>query len=195
MLFNTVHLRWLLNLVLRRLGLWGLSALGIACLSGVLFYTEYVRIHDALEATEAALLQIDDTKPETLVDEMDESNLTDKQMLDDFYSSFPTINDVPDILSALYRTANKHHIYLNTGDYKLNKVKQQIAFTSANIAQYEMVLPIEGSYPDIRRLMSNILAEYPSIAISDIQLKREDTQIPFVEARLVLVLFVRGEQA
>lgn len=195
MLRNSYHLRWLVHLVLRKLGFWGLLALGVTFLSAVLFYTEYVRIREALVDAEAAFLQHDDTSPVALSEELHENNQTDRQTLDGFYLNFPTADAIPNTLSALNRIADKHHINLNSGDYKLNKLKQPSASQTPNITQYEMVLPIEGSYPDIRMFMAAILTELPAIAISDIQLKREDTESPFVDAQLILTLFVRGEQA
>jgi hypothetical protein len=41
--------------------------------------------------------------------------------------------------------------------------------------------------------MTAVLSEIPSIAITDIRFKRESTLSPYVDAQLVLTLFVRGE--
>lgn len=62
------------------------------------------------------------------------------------------------------------------------------------LTQYEMVLPVEGSYNKVRAFISSILSNLPSVAIADIQIERESTLSPSVDARLVLILYVRGDQ-
>jgi len=42
--------------------------------------------------------------------------------------------------------------------------------------------------------MASILSSLPSVAIADIQIERESTLSPSVEARLVLIFYVRGDQ-
>jgi len=114
--------------------------------------------------------------------------------LADFYRTFPTESAIPDTLAEINRLAAKQGIYLNSGDYKLNKIKVQRGTASTPVlTQYEMVLPLESSYPSIRALTVSILHQLPSVAVSDIQMMRDSTLSPFIEAKLVLVLFVRGD--
>ena len=84
---------------------------------------------------------------------------------------------------------------LPSGDYKLNKLKAVSPSHPQVLAQYEVVLPILGSYQKIRAFIADVLTELPSVAIADVQMRRESTLAPMLDVRLVLVLFVRGEPA
>ena len=83
--------------------------------------------------------------------------------------------------------ALKQKIALNRGDYKLTKAKQ------GQLMRYEIVLPLEGSYTQIRQFIVATLQRIPALALSDMQIKRENVATPTVQARIVFTLFLQGD--
>lgn len=193
-LMNQHDVAWLLQTLAKKMGFWGLLGLSITCLSAAYFYSNIVNTQQRIAEAEAAIAQQTSSGQQKEPIETLAQPSNSPKALADFYRTFPTESAIPDTLSEINRLAAKQGIYLNSGDYKLNKIKVQsgTANTPA-LTQYEMVLPLEGSYPSIRALTVSILRQLPSVAVSDIQMMRDSTLSPMIEARLVLVLFVRGD--
>ena len=60
--------------------------------------------------------------------------------------------------------------------------------TAARIVRYEMVLPLAGSYPQIRDFLKRALAEIPVMSVDQLTLKRENRDDGAVQAELWLTL-------
>jgi len=52
---------------------------------------------------------------------------------------------------------------------------------------------VNGKYTQIRQFIADILQKLPALALSDLQIKRENSLSPTVEARMVFVLFLQGD--
>ncbi len=192
--FNTHYLSWVLRAIAKKLGLWGLLGLLIIGLSLVMYVSKTTEIQQeiSLLKTKVAQKEISNSTGEAIQTPVMQNNTL--QTLTEFYQTFPSAQAIPDTLSQLNQLAAAQQLLLNSGDYKLNKVRAKNTASARALTQYEMVLPVEGSYNNIRTFIAGILTTIPSVAISDIQIKRESTLSPKVEARLVLIFFVRGDQ-
>ncbi len=168
------------------MGFWGV--LGIAVMiSSLLFYvTKVIPMERELNSALTELNQKKDNKI-VLAKPAVASTQTTEQELTDFYQLFPTGASLPKWLSLINETASKQHLILNRGDYKLSQSKQ------GKLLRYEIVLPVEGKYTEIRQLIVELLHKLPALAVSDLQIKRENSLSPTVEARLVFVLFLQGD--
>ncbi|PPD18607.1 MAG: hypothetical protein CTY27_01280, partial [Methylotenera sp.] len=82
----------------------------------------------------------------------------------------------------------------NRGDYKLTQIKQ-LQTSQGALARYEIVLPVTGQYTQIRQFIAQVLHQLPALALSDMQLKRENAQSPLVEAQLIFVLMLKGDSS
>jgi Tfp pilus assembly protein PilO len=109
------------------------------------------------------------------------------QQLDTFYEFFPVVSTLPDWLLRLYAAAEKEGVTLELGDYKLIQEK------GSRLARYQIMLPVKGSYGNIRAFIAAVLNDIPTAAVEDIALKRETIGAPALDARLKLTLFVRME--
>lgn len=56
----------------------------------------------------------------------------------------------------------------------------------------ELLVPVKGSYPQVLRLIDEVLAEVPGAALDEVAFRR-DSVAAAPEARLRFALFVRGE--
>jgi Tfp pilus assembly protein PilO len=101
-----------------------------------------------------------------------------------FYQGFPAEDTIPAWLEKIYASASADGIKLETGEYALQRAQV------GRLNQYRITFPIKGSYPQIRKFMSDVLASAPAIALDSIQMRRENVGEGTVEARLVFLLYL-----
>lgn len=102
----------------------------------------------------------------------------------DFYSVFPGFDQIPLQLSKLYASASAAGITLDKGEYSWSPEKD------ARLGRYQIILPIKGSYPQIRRFLALAMTELPTLALEDLQLSREGPGRAQLEARVRFTLYV-----
>lgn len=191
---NTQYLGWLLRRFAKAAGLWGILAIAIAFTVVITFSSKMADMQQQISALEADIANKQISSSETTAVAEPVVQQDSSQTLSEFYQTFPTALSIPDTLSQLNALAAKQQLLLNSGDYKLNKVPAKNNTGGKVLTQYEMVLPVEGSYSRVRMFIASILSSLPSVAIADIQIERESTLSPSVDARLVLIFYVRGDQ-
>lgn len=191
---NPRYLGWLLRRFADAAGLWGILAIAIAFIVVITFSTKMADMQQQTSALEADIANKQISSSETTAVVAPVVQQDSSQTLNEFYQTFPTALSIPDTLSQLNALAAKQQLLLNSGDYKLNKVPAKNNTGGKVLTQYEMVLPVEGSYSRVRMFIASILSSLPSVAIADIQIERESTLSPSVDARLVLIFYVRGDQ-
>ena len=62
----------------------------------------------------------------------------------------------------------------------------------ARLARYQIALPVQGTYPQVRAFVSALLASVPTLAVSAIDIKRDAIGSGTVEARLKVSVYLRG---
>lgn len=191
--FNTQNLGWLARRLAKMAGLWGILSIALACTSALILNTKMANMEQQISLLEASMANQQRPIIDQSVEAIPMVQETSLQTLSEFYQTFPTALSIPDTLSKLNGLAAKQQIVLNSGDYKLNKMVAN-SNNPKVLTQYEMVLPVEGSYTHVRSFISSILSDLPSVAIADLNIERESTLSPSVDARLVLILYVRGDQ-
>jgi len=184
--FNSSYGYWLLSKMAKKLGLWGVIGL-IAIIASLLFYlAEVSKVESELNLSMAELALKQESEHGLVQAEIKPEKTTEQEVAD-FYQIFPAGASLPKWLNIINDTALEQHLTLSRGDYKLSQSKQ------GQLLRYEIVLPVVGKYTDIRQLMVALLHKIPALAISDLQIKRENSLSPTVEARLVMVLFLQGD--
>jgi len=177
---------WLLGRTARTLGLWGLLGIGLI-VSCIIFYM--ATIHKLQQEIITTQSEFDEKK-------LNESHIalpqvqqaqTSAQEIDEFYKRFPAGSSLPKYLHLINQTAVKQHLVLNRGDYRFSQTKQ------GQLLRYEIVMPLIGKYTQVHQFVSEVLLAIPALALSDLQIKRENVLSPTVEARLVFVLFLKGD--
>lgn len=85
--------------------------------------------------------------------------------------------------------AKLHGIGTATG-VQLRSATYRPHATAGRIQRYEIVLPLAGSYPQIRDFLKRSLAEIPVMSVDQLTLKRESRGDGVVQAELRLTLHV-----
>lgn len=176
---------------LRRLREAG-GPLGGAGLAGVLLLALAVAWHAgrvvpqerelaALQA-EAGALQSRLRSGKSLGPRSDESSA---EQLAAFYAYFPPSADAPALLGKIHAAAAANGITLRSGEYRMERNNDQ------RLARYVVTLPIAGSYAQVRRFVSQVLAEVPAASVEEIQMRRESIAATTLEVKVRLSLYLR----
>lgn len=108
----------------------------------------------------------------------------DNQALQIFYEFFPQIDSTPFWVRELARIAKKQRVEINSSDYRLVQEKGE------RLARYEMILPVRGSYPQIRAFIADALQAVPAIAVTGMVIKRENITTEQLDVRLEINLYL-----
>jgi hypothetical protein len=86
-----------------------------------------------------------------------------------------------DWLATLYGIGTATGVQLQSASYRSQP-------SEGRLVRYEIVLPVAGSYPQIREFLRRSLAEIPVLSLDQINLKRENRNAGAINAELRLTL-------
>ncbi|MFA5082292.1 MAG: hypothetical protein WC474_07100 [Hydrogenophilaceae bacterium] len=103
-----------------------------------------------------------------------------------FYEQFPPRASAADWLEKIDAAAQANRLQLMQGDYRF-------VAGGTRLAQYQITLPVAGSYPDIRTFITAVLAALPTASLDKVSFDRQAVGDPAVKATVRLSLFLRDE--
>ena len=193
---NLHYWLWQSQQIVKKLGLFGLLGLAITLSCGVFYASKIIPINNQILEYNESIQQAKLSNNEQISLPMPDNNAPQQITNDDitkFYARFPNGASLPKWLSLINETAVEQGLLLNRGDYKLTQIKASpINSKSGQLSRYEIVLPVTGQYSQIRQFIAQVLYQLPALALSEMQIKRENTLAPTVDARLVFVLMLQG---
>lgn len=113
------------------------------------------------------------------------NHLDPRRQLTEFYRQFPTKESAPDWLAKIEAAAEKHRLQLLEGDYRLANEP------SARLTRYQITLPLNGAYPDIRGFLKEVLSEVPAVALDNVSFERRKIGDSTVTATIKMTLYLR----
>lgn len=187
---------WQIRQIVKKLGLFGMLGLAIILGCGLFYASKIMPINMQILQNNKSIQQVKLSNNEQINLSMPLNSEPQQVTNDDitkFYARFPNGASLPKWLSLINETALKQGLLLNRGDYKLTQIKASpINSKSGQLSRYEIVLPVTGQYSQIRQFVAQVLYQLPALALSEMQIKRENTLAPTVDARLVFVLMLQG---
>lgn len=174
-------------------------AITLIVLSVLSYLVQIVPMLDEVEHTQQEItLQLEkQSRPAVRLTSLSHlpSNQSVSEKVTQFYARFPTADSLPDMLENINLAAESHRLTLDKGDYKLKLLKTRAKKNSLEntLLPYEITLPIQGNYRDIRTFISELLSNMPMLAITDVQMQRDRIESRAIEARLRLVLFFSSQ--
>lgn len=91
-------------------------------------------------------------------------------------------------LRQMFAAAHDSGLSLDQGDYQLSRGQED------GQVRYQLTLPVEGTYIDIRDFIGQMLNDDPALALASVTLTRTAIEDQDVEATLQFVLYLRGQQ-
>jgi hypothetical protein len=107
-----------------------------------------------------------------------------RAQLTGFYGHFERDAPLTERLARMHAIAQRLKLEMTRADYKLASVPER------RLDRYQMVLPIRGAYPTIRRFIGEVLREMPTLALESIQFQRKEVGDGAVEAQITFVFFI-----
>lgn len=98
-----------------------------------------------------------------------------------FYRHFETGATATDWLARLGAIGAATGVQVRSADYRMQK-------TGTRIERYEMVLPLIGSYPQIRAFLMTALAEIPVLSLDQVTIRRDRAQDGALQAEARMTL-------
>lgn len=109
------------------------------------------------------------------------------EQLQAFYKYFPSESTAPIWLEKIYSAARKQGIQLEQGEYQVTKGK------SARLVQYQVSLPVKGSYLQLRKFLNSILTEVPVLSLDNINFERTKIGDQIIQAKIKLTLYLDNQ--
>lgn len=103
-----------------------------------------------------------------------------------FAAGFPDESEVAPTLATIYRLADREGLRFAQGEYRF------VRADALGLVQYQIILPVTGTYPQLRALISAVLENVAWAAVTQVQVRRERVARGDVEARIGLTLHLRA---
>ena len=167
-----------LERALRRLGTPGVLAIGLALACAGFYVQALAPLEAQVSSQRTALERLRSRTPYRPV------STGREQDLQRFYGLFPSAAQLGEQVEQLHRLARKSGLELSQGEYRLERPAE-------GLWAYRVTLPVRGSYGELRRFLSAVLAEMPVASLDALRFERKkplDTQL---EAQVRLTVHAR----
>lgn len=150
------------------------------------------KVFDALEK-EIRQLAIKPVIPQAFVPTMIEEKVVTTPapvQLAELWQQLPAFDDLSPRMMQIANIAQKRNISLNVGDYQWQA--HQVNAASHDIQQFDMRFTIQADYVTCRKFIIEVLRKYPSMALTGLELRKNETVQPTIDATLTFSVFIRG---
>lgn len=106
------------------------------------------------------------------------------RQLADFHRTLPAQLDATATIKRIYATAQREQITLARGEYALG------VDPKTRLGRYQILLPVSGSYPQLRRFLDSVLTEVPALVLEDVELQRKTIGETQLQGRLRMTLYL-----
>lgn len=107
-----------------------------------------------------------------------------QRQLDDFRNKLPAQPQATVVIDRIYALAAQEHITLARGEYALG------VDPKTHLARYQILLPVRGSYPQLRRFLHALLGQLPAVVVEDLELQRKKIGDTDLNGRIRLTLYL-----
>lgn len=104
--------------------------------------------------------------------------------LEDFHKQLPAQPQATVAIDRIYSLAKAERISLARGEYALG------VDPKTQLARYQILLPVRGSYPQIRRFVHALLGQLPALVLEDVDLQRKKIGDSELTGRLRMTLYL-----
>jgi Pilus assembly protein, PilO len=101
----------------------------------------------------------------------------------------PNVADVPTILARIERAATASGLGWPRADYRTNAATEDMP------ASVKVRCTLKGSYPSVRRFVTALLQDTPTLTLKEFSLSRADADAAEVDAKLAIVVYLGGASA
>ena len=103
----------------------------------------------------------------------------------DFYRLLPLQNEANNKISMILNAAT------NAG-LSLERVEYDQPLSHHPVTQYQIKLPVKGSYVQIRQFINEVLNAIPTIALNDVSMRRDDVATDVLDTKIQFTLYLKN---
>ncbi|EJM75510.1 Pilus assembly protein, PilO [Pseudomonas sp. GM49] len=107
-----------------------------------------------------------------------------QRQLDDFRSKLPSQPQATLAIDKIYALAAQERITLSRGEYSLG------VDPKTHLARYQILLPVRGSYPQLRRFLHALLGQLPAVVLEDVEFQRKNIADTDLTGRIRMTLYL-----
>ena len=176
--------KWRTRRTLKSIGLPGATGCGLLAVALVFYCTVLLPAQARLQENHTQLLSLKEQARQ--LGRITPKPAPNRQVqLVGFLDSFSPLNSLPAELGKIYRAAEHENLQLAQGEYRLVQDKP------VKLAHYQIRLPVKGSYTQIRRFLSAVLAEVPGLSLENVSFQRQKIGDVALNAEIKLTLHLR----
>lgn len=108
----------------------------------------------------------------------------EQQTLDNLRQQLPGQPQASALIERLYHLASAERISLARGEYALG------IDPKTQLVRYQIVLPVRGSYPQIRGFLQALLGQLPTLVLEDLELQRKRIGDQELNGRVRMTLYL-----
>lgn len=105
-----------------------------------------------------------------------------------FQAQFPQADTLTDWLERIEAASARTGVVVERTDYRVSSE------APAGLARYQIALPVKGSYAQVRAFIAALLDAAPTLAVTDVDLKRDSIAANALDARLNVSVYLQGQQ-
>jgi Tfp pilus assembly protein PilO len=109
---------------------------------------------------------------------------TPEDKLAAFYGFFPRPDDLPALLEKVFAAAKANGLQLEHGEYRV------LSDNAGGLTQFQITLPVRGTYPQIRKFIDAAMADVPSLSLDSVQFDRQKVGDSTVDANVKLAVYL-----
>jgi len=162
------------------LGWPGILGLGLLTFIAAFYFSAFRPEQVRLEELRTEVAKLAESRART--DSEEPKTPSDK--LDAFYKFLPPSNRISDLLGKIYGAADRQGLKLEQGEYRAGRGNVN------GLTHYQVMLPVKGTYPQVRKFVAAALAEVPNLALDSIQFERQKIGDSIVDAKVKMVLYL-----
>ena len=102
-----------------------------------------------------------------------------------FYEQLPGVAQAPEVVSRLHDHARSAGLMLERGEYR------PLPDATAKLVRYQIVLPVTGSYPQVRQFLAGAMRDMPELALDSIGFQRDKGTSGPLQVQLQFTAFLR----
>ncbi|MNM99435.1 hypothetical protein D3C76_595820 [compost metagenome] len=168
---------------LQRLGWPGMAAIGVAVLALGYAVAGLIPAWQELRSAEQRSREAGEYLQQVESGSVAPPEVPGKQ-LDDFRRKLPAQLDATAAIDRIYELAAQERITLARGEYALGTDPK------TRLARYQILLPVRGSYPQLRRFMHALVNELPAVVLEDVDLQRKRIADTELTGRIRMTLYL-----
>jgi hypothetical protein len=162
------------------LGRSGVLGLGLLAFIVGFYFSAFRPEQMRLEELRTQVSQLEDIRSRAAREEPK----TPSDKLNAFYGSLPPSNHIADLLRKVYGAADQQALKLEQGEYRA------VRGSVSRLTDYQLILPVKGTYPQVRKFVAAALTEVPNLSLDSIQFERQKVGDSTVDAKVKLVLYL-----